>query len=205
MSLEYASNQTGLHPHLLEGEQVLWTGRPELMKWGVRRVGMAAWLFFATVFLAVWIGTLLRDTRGLPCLLLPGGIWASILLYRIAQIAKIVSDGGQSAVNEALYALTDRRVIAVYQGKDLTVRSLPLGDIGNSPWNPRGDGSGSVTFYRKGLTDIGVDLPNGKGSLFGKPKLREDAVTFDDVADVYGLRRKVLAARENWLNRNAIP
>src|SRR5215469_15178386 len=145
--------EASISNELLEGEDLLWSGRPDPR--GRRIVSPArVFLILGLVFMpiglvAVIIGlTLLLSSvippgsqAGLLGLFIPGGVF-----FVLGMVYLIIGLVGFSPSRNALYAITDRRVIILRPGRYMRASSYGKRAITQVHRIERPDGSGDLIF-----------------------------------------------------------
>lgn len=176
--------EASISNELLEGEDLLWSGRPDPR--GRRIVSPArVFLILGLVFLpiglvAVVIGLTLLLSSVIPPdsqasllgLFIPGGVF-----FVLGLIYLIIGLVGFSPSRNALYAITDRRVIILRPGRYTRVSSYGKHAITQVHRIERPDGSGDLIFagnppygsYGNNQYNAGTYSAGRQGGLFRDP------------------------------------
>ena len=151
--MQMQAMEASINNELQEGEELLWSGHPDLQRRRIispGRVFLILGLIFLPIgLLAIAIGLILlfsavippASQDGLLGLFIPGGVFS--LLGRIYLIIGLV---GFSPSRNALYAITNRRVIVVRFGRYTLASSYDRKAITQIHRVERPDGSGDLIF-----------------------------------------------------------
>lgn len=151
--MQLSTMEASLGNELLEGEELLWSGRPDPQRRSIvspTRVFRILGLVFMPIGLvAVIIGLALllssvipSDSRaGLLGLFIPGGVF-----FLLGLVYFIIGLVGFFPTRNALYAITNRRVIILRPGRYLNVSSYGKRAITHVHRVERPDGSGDLIF-----------------------------------------------------------
>lgn len=151
--MQVYSTEESLDGELLEGEELLWSGRPR--PGGKSTLSPARGLFIAgcillpiglviTILGALVLATLFNtDSAGASmALFIPGGI-----LLIEGMIFFLVGLFGRLSVEKESYAITDRRVLIIRRDRHLHVNSYTSSAITHIHRVEQSDGSGDLIFY----------------------------------------------------------
>jgi hypothetical protein len=174
-----------LQRQLLDGERILWSGRPAqglllqpidtyLIPFSLLWCGFAvfwnltAWRSGAPVFFQVW---------GLPFL----AVGAYFVIGRFIHDAFLR--------RRQIYAVTNRRVLALTEGRSVRLRSFDIDQLPTVDMRERPDGSGTIRF--------GLQMPLPGRSSFGQlvPAL-DPRLQFLGIARVRDVYRLIQGHRE---------
>jgi hypothetical protein len=178
--------------HLLPGEEILWTGRPD-----PRRVFTASDWFvipFSLVWAGgafFWEGAVISGLASSPSSKYAVVPWVFALfglpfvlmgLYLI--VGRFVHRAW--AHRRTWYALTNKRALVAYGPAGQHGRSVTLGDVKDISADRRTDGSGTITFGQadRATTIVGA-MP--RSSFLGAPGwmgIRQGPLTFTNIPDV---------------------
>ena len=151
--MQIQTMEASLSNELLEGEELLWSGRPDPQR---RRIVSPArvFLILGLVFLpiglvAVIVGLALLLNSVFPPgsqasslgLFIPGGVF-----FVLGLVYLIIGLVGFFPARNALYAITNRRVIILLPGRYLNVSSYSKRAITRVHRVERPDGSGDLVF-----------------------------------------------------------
>lgn len=151
--MQIQTMEASIDNELLEGEELLWSGRPDPQRRSIvspTRVFRILGLVFMPIGLvAVIIGLALLlssvfppDSRaGLLGLFIPGGVF-----FLLGLVYLIIGLVGFFPTRNALYAITNRRVIILRPGRYLNVSSYSKHAITQVHRVERPDGSGDLVF-----------------------------------------------------------
>lgn len=169
--VQFQSMEASLSNELLEGEELLWSGRPDPKS---RRIVSPArvFLILGLVFLPIGVLAVITGMAlllssvipteaqvGLLGLFIPGGVFFVLgLIYLIIGLA------GRFPVRSALYAITNHRVIIMRFGRYLDVSSYYRQAITRVQRIERPDGSGDLIFVGIPPTPYGNSGTNQSNS-----------------------------------------
>ncbi|MBY0574274.1 MAG: hypothetical protein K2P84_11380 [Undibacterium sp.] len=164
--------QQRLRAELKPGESITWVGQPSPDRF--MKDGFKLWLFFIpwTAFSLFWIaaasgfqlsrfdqGWDLFPLFGLPFLLIGlGGLSSPLWLRRKA--------------HSIIYAITNRRAIAIEGTKSIIVKSYLLGDIANIERTEHQDGYGNLILRKEQYRDSDGDKQTRRQGFFAIPDVR---------------------------------
>jgi len=181
-------------PFLQPGEKIIWSGRPERVRW----LGGVNW---RAIFLSFTIINLVASGSaglGIYKFVSKGG-WEGLAEHRGRFAALLAFNGVFSAValflasrrvarlRRTSYALTDRRAMKIEQADQPRLTSSALDFVNRFATNIRRDGSGDLVF---GYRSEYVRSARYGGHWEEKPRL-----TFEDISDV----RRVLSLAQEAL------
>jgi hypothetical protein len=166
-----------LSNELLEGETLLWSGRPDARKRSIAspaRVFRTLGLVFMPVgLLILLIGLILLFSPlsasgfqpGMLALFVPGGVF-----FILGVVYLIIGLVGFSPSGNTLYAITNQRALIVRSGHYLNVSSYNKRNIGQVHRIERADGSGDLIFASNALySSYGNTQYNSNTARFGRP------------------------------------
>jgi hypothetical protein len=151
--MQIQTMEASIGNELLEGEELLWSGRPDPQRRSIvspTRVFRILGLVFLPIGLvAVIIGLALLLSSVIPPdsrtsllgLFIPGGV-----LFLLGLVYLIIGLVGFFPTRNALYAITNRRVIILLPGRYLNVSSYSKRAITRVHRVERPDGSGDLVF-----------------------------------------------------------
>jgi len=179
---------------LWDGETVLWSGRPTGTRLAARRLGSALAALALTAFVAYVLYA--GDN---PILAVTAAVTGVFVVARFA-LAHWIGVG-------TVYVVTNRRVMTVGLGSDVSVKWMSGRELKNVTFNARPDGSGNLVFERhlskveQRAEDERSGLFKGGGSIRGPADLEhvldnptaETFVGVPDVEAVFELVRRTFA------------
>ena len=149
--MQYQTMETPLANELLEGEQLLWSGRPDPQGRSIvspARVFLILGLVYLPLgLLLVILGLILlfavpsASSGGFLGALIPGGVF-----FILGLVFFIVGQTVRFPTRNAFYAITDQRVIIMNSGRYLRVVSYGKRAITQVQRIERPDGSGDLVF-----------------------------------------------------------
>ena len=151
--MQIQTMEASLSNELLEGEEVLWSGRPDPQRRRIvspARVFLILGLVFLPIgLLAVIIGLTLLLSSVFPpgfqasslALFIPGGVF-----FVLGLVYLLIGLVGFSPFRNTLYAITNRRVIILRPGRYLGVSSYGKRAVTQVHRIERPDGSGDLIF-----------------------------------------------------------
>lgn len=169
-----------LERELAEGEELLWSGRPDPSRRALSAGPNVAFMVLACVFGV--IGVLLPVAAQIPSFIGIGSEAAAIIsqvFYIIggtflfmAILFGIFAIAFRQPLRQMIYAITNQRVIILRRGATLTVDSYARNDIGRITRRERPDGSGDLIFadarspYGYNYNSSAYGASNGNGTMF---------------------------------------
>ena len=131
-----------LRPYLLDGERLLWTGRPETgIKFRRQDVLLIPFSLLSGGFALFW--NVLVWTMGAPLVFLLWGI-PFLLAGLYITVGRFIHDALVRA--GLVYAVTDRRVLILRTGRWGRLRSLEIAYLPMLELEEKGNGRGTVRF-----------------------------------------------------------
>lgn len=154
--MQYQTMETPLANELLEGEELLWSGRPDPQGKSIvspaRVFSILGLVYFPLGLLLVILGLILlfavpgAASGGFLGALIPGGVF-----FILGLVFFIVGQAVRFPTRNAFYAITDRRVIIMRTGRYLRVVSYGKRAITQVQRIERPDGSGDLIFSGNSL------------------------------------------------------
>jgi hypothetical protein len=171
-------DSTPITPHLLPGEQLMWTGRPGGRLFDATDVFMIPFSLMWGGFALFWETSVIATGAPLPMVLF-GIPFVLLGLYLI--IGRFVQRA--IANNRTWYALTDRRALLVYGSAGQQVRSVSLESVTDVSVNRRANGRGTVSFGI-GNAQLSRLSSSMQLSATGWGSLQRGPIAFVDIPDV---------------------
>lgn len=185
--MQIQTMEASIGNELLEGEELLWSGRPDLQRRPIvspARVFLILGLVFLPIgVVAVIIGLALLLSSvfppgaqaGLLGLFIPGGVF-----FVLGLVYLIIGLVGSFPSRNALYAITNRRVIIVRPGRYLSVSSYGKRAITQVHRIEHPDGSGDLIFvgnppygsYGNNQSNAGTSSTGRLGAFSAIPNVR---------------------------------
>jgi hypothetical protein len=175
--MQQQTMEAALSNELLEGETLLWFGRPDARKRSIasparvfRTLGL---VFMPTGLLILLIGLILVFSPffasgfqpGMLGLFIPGGVF-----FILGIVYFIIGLVGFSSSGNTLYAITNQRAIIVRPGRYVTISSYDKRNIGQVHRIERADGSGDLIFASNApYGSYGNTRYNTNSVRFGRP------------------------------------
>ena len=161
--MQMQTMETSLSNELLEGEELVWSGRPGVRGKSITSPGRTFWilgLIYAAIGLVMLLtaliflfamGNFVEDIGAFAGFLVPGSIF-----FLLGVIFLIVGQTARFMPKSTFYAITDRRVIILRGGRYLRVISYETRAIHQVQRLERPDGSGDLIFSGLASTYPGV-------------------------------------------------
>ncbi len=185
--MQIQTMEASLSNELLEGEELLWTGRPDPQRRHIvspARVFLILGLVFLPIgLLAVLIGLALLLSSVFPPgfqagslgLFIPGGV-----LFVLGLVYLLIGLVGFYPSRNMLYAVTNRRVIILRPGRYLRVSSYGKRAITQVHRFERPDGTGDLIFvgnppygsYGNNQSNAGTSITGRLGAFSAIPNVR---------------------------------
>ena len=193
--------ELSLTRELTDGEELLWSGRPEPGSKSIASPGRV-FLILGIVFIVVGIAILLggfiilwtlegRERDASVGLFITGGVFLIMgITFAISGLAL------RSTPRNTLYAVTNKRAIILRTGRYLTVDSYGKSEIGQVRRLERPDGTGDLIFStQRSASGYAYGYGGGYssyGSYSGTGMSRYGAGMFNGIANVHAVERIVL-------------
>src|SRR5579859_8083989 len=172
---------------LLEGEELLWSGRPDPQRRRIVSPGRV-FLILGLVFLPIGLLIVIIGLTLLLSSVIPPGFRASLLglfipggvFFVLGLVYLIIGLVGFSPASSSLYAITNRRVMIVRPGRYVGVSSYGKRAITQVHRFERPDGSGDLIFagnaaygsYGNNQSNAGTSNSSRLGAFFAIPNVR---------------------------------
>ena len=185
--MQIQTMEASISNELLEGEELLWSGRPDPQRRSAvspARVFLILGLVFlpiSVVIVIIGLALLLSSVfppgsqAGSLGLFIPGGVF-----FLLGLIYLIIGLVGSFPSRNALYAITNRRVIILRSGRYLSVSSYSKRAITQVHRIERPDGSGDLIFvgnlpyggYGNNQSNAGISSTGRLGAFSAIPNVR---------------------------------
>ena len=179
--MQTSTTEASLADELLENEEVLWSGQPNLRGRGIGSSPFKVFLNLGLIFLLIGllligVGLILRLSSVVPPnlvnslfgLFVPGGVFSLLgLIYLILGLTL-----SSFAPTQTLYAITNRRVIILRSGKNRRLVS---------------------SYNKRAITQVHrIERPNGEGNLIlaVHPRMYGNGYDNSSSYSYYGIGRR---------------
>jgi hypothetical protein len=189
--------ETSLSNELLEGEELIWSGRPIEGRKGMtspaHRLQIVARIYvvlgLVLMLVALIIEILIGDlSAGRESFLFLPGFFIIILGIGLVLMSKI---GNNFAPKTTLYAITTQRIIILHSGRELRVMSFDKRAIKQVQRVEHPDGSGDLVFFSVPVS------PSVYGNSAGHAGIQS---AFRTISNVHLVERKLLAGIVQTIN-----
>lgn len=158
-----------LQRELEPGERLLWVGRADPARMILSDLYLL-WFAIPWTALFVWLSFQIPELPPVPGWLLRLGM-APFVLFGLSMLLSPL--WAYLKGRRTLYAITDRQVLIVTEGRTRTVQSFREGEITKIVRTERPDGSGDLTFSERVVRDDEAHTRVEDVALIGIPEVRE--------------------------------